>query len=51
MSVVDRFIDSDLDRLALILREALRCDGVIGTSDRENVEWFCNKVLSEEKSS
>ena len=49
MSVVDRFIDDDLDRLALILRDALRCDGVIGMSDRESVEWFCNKVLNDEE--
>jgi hypothetical protein len=43
-------MNDDLDRLALILRDALRCGGVIGQSDRDDVEWFCDKVLGEVES-
>ena len=44
-NIADLFLNDDLERLANILRDALRCDGVIGPSDRDDVRWFCNKVL------
>ena len=49
MSVIDHLTDNQLTCLALILRDALRCDGVIGPSDRDKVEKLCNQVLDEEK--